>query len=94
MTKELSIAARQRTISCFLFHQGIFSQNQHDCPFPPNLLKDRHFDTTEVIEAESQVVLNTLTGHYFQNPFKNGSCAAIGTYVRKGTTSRVMVAQN
>jgi hypothetical protein len=26
-------------------------------------LKFRHFDTTEVIEAESQVVLNTLIEH-------------------------------
>jgi hypothetical protein len=29
-----------------------------------------HFDTTEVIEAESQVVLNTLTEHDFQDAFK------------------------
>jgi hypothetical protein len=33
-------------------------------------LKGRHFDTTEVIEAESQAVLNTLTEHDFQNAFK------------------------
>jgi hypothetical protein len=33
-------------------------------------LKDRHFDTTEVIEAESQAVLNTLTEHDFQDAFK------------------------
>jgi hypothetical protein len=35
------------------------------CPFPQlNIkLKDRHFDTVEVIGAESQVVLNTLTEH-------------------------------
>jgi hypothetical protein len=33
-------------------------------------LKDRHFDTSEVIEAESQVVLYTLTEHDFQETFK------------------------
>jgi hypothetical protein len=33
-------------------------------------LKGRHFDTTEVIEAESHAVLNTLTEHDFQNAFK------------------------
>jgi hypothetical protein len=31
--------------------------------------KGRHFDTTEVIEAESQAVLNTLTEHDFQDAF-------------------------
>jgi hypothetical protein len=34
-------------------------------------LKDHHFDTTELIEAESQVVLNTLRKHNFQDAFKN-----------------------
>jgi hypothetical protein len=33
-------------------------------------LKGRHFDTTEVIEAESQAVLSTLTVHAFQDAFK------------------------
>jgi hypothetical protein len=33
-------------------------------------LNDRYFDTTEVIEAESQAVLNTLTEHGFQDAFK------------------------
>jgi hypothetical protein len=32
-------------------------------------LKGRHFDTTEVIEAESQAVLNTFTEHVFQDAF-------------------------
>jgi hypothetical protein len=32
-------------------------------------LKGRHFDTIEVIEAESQAVLSTLTEHDFQNAF-------------------------
>jgi hypothetical protein len=33
-------------------------------------LKGRRLDTIEVIEAESQAVLNTLTEHKFQNAFK------------------------
>jgi hypothetical protein len=33
-------------------------------------LKGRQFDTTEVIEAESQAVLNTLTEHDFQDAYK------------------------
>jgi hypothetical protein len=33
-------------------------------------LKGRHFDTIEVIEAGSQVVLNALTEHNFQDAFK------------------------
>jgi hypothetical protein len=33
-------------------------------------LKDRHIDTTEVIKAESQAVLNTLTEHDFQDALK------------------------
>jgi hypothetical protein len=46
-------------------------------------LKGRHFDTIEVIEAESQVVLNTLTEHDFQDAFKK--------WQRRGNTSRMMV---
>jgi hypothetical protein len=33
-------------------------------------LKGCHFDTTEVIEAELRVVLNTVTEHNFQDEFK------------------------
>jgi hypothetical protein len=33
-------------------------------------LKCRRIDTTEVIEAESQAELNTLTEHDFQDAFK------------------------
>jgi hypothetical protein len=36
-------------------------------------LKSSHFDTAEVIEAESQAVLNSLTGQDFQDAFKNGT---------------------
>jgi hypothetical protein len=35
-------------------------------------LKRRHFDTIEVLEAESQAVLNTPTEHDFQDAFTNG----------------------
>jgi hypothetical protein len=33
-------------------------------------LKGCHFDTTEVIETESQAVLNTHTEHVFQDALK------------------------
>jgi hypothetical protein len=33
-------------------------------------LKGRHFDTTDVREADSQAVLKTLTEHDFQDTFK------------------------
>jgi hypothetical protein len=55
-------------------------------------LKDRHFDTNEVMESESQAVLNSLTEHDFQDAFKNGRSSGNGAYARKGTTSRAMVA--
>jgi hypothetical protein len=35
-------------------------------------LKRRNFYTIEVIEAESQAVLNALTEHDFHDAFKNG----------------------
>jgi hypothetical protein len=54
--------------------------------------KGSYFDTIEVIEAESQVVLNTVTEHNIQDPFKNSKSTENGTYTQKGTTSRVMVA--
>jgi hypothetical protein len=57
----------------------ILTRKQNDCRPPPTLLfsvarlkmqlKVRHFYTTEVIEAESQAVLNTLTEHDFQDAF-------------------------
>jgi hypothetical protein len=56
-------------------------------------LNDRHFDTTEVIEAESQAMLNTLTENDFWDAFKkNGRSAGNGAYMQKRTTSRVKVA--
>jgi hypothetical protein len=35
-------------------------------------VKGCHFDTTEVIEAQSQAVLNILTERDFHDAFKNG----------------------
>jgi hypothetical protein len=71
-TKKLPpVTSQQRTLSHFLFHQGIFYRKRHACcthtPFfsVPRLntkLKGRHFDTTEVMKAESQAVLIALTG--------------------------------
>jgi hypothetical protein len=54
--------------------------------------KDRHFDIIEVMEAESQTMLNTLTKHDFQDGFKNRRSAGSDAYARKETTSRVRVA--
>jgi hypothetical protein len=55
-------------------------------------LKGHHFDTTEVTEAELQVVLNTLTEQDLQDAFKNGRSTGNGAYVPKGNTWRVMEA--
>jgi hypothetical protein len=79
--KQLTVASRQCTISHFRFHREIFfTKNNltvipHPHYFPLFLrlkikLKSRHFDTLEVLEAESQAVLNTLTEHDFQDAFK------------------------
>jgi hypothetical protein len=55
-------------------------------------LRGRHFDTAEVIEAEPQAVLNSLTEHYLQAALKNARSAGNGACARKGTASRAMVA--
>jgi hypothetical protein len=55
-------------------------------------LEGSHFDTTEVFEAESQAVLNSLTEYDFQDAFKNGRSAGSGAQAWKGTSSRAMVA--
>jgi hypothetical protein len=45
-----------------------------------------------LIEAELQVLLNTLTQYDFQNAFKkNGRSTGNGAYAYMRTTSRVMV---
>jgi hypothetical protein len=80
-----------------------FTKKQHDCHAPPSTyfclfrqlkmkLKGCHFDTFEVIEADLQAVLNTLTEHDFQDAFKNGRSAVNDVYARKGATLKTMVA--
>jgi hypothetical protein len=81
-TKEIAVASRKRTVSHFRFHQGLLflaKNNMSVVLKPPyfNLLprlkielKVYCFNTVEVIMAESQTVLNTLTEHYFRNSFK------------------------
>jgi hypothetical protein len=55
-------------------------------------MKGHHFDTTEVIVAESQVALNTVTEHDYQDAFKKWQKRWNGAYSRKGATSRVIAA--
>jgi hypothetical protein len=55
-------------------------------------LKGCHFDTIDVIEAELQAVLNTLTEHDFQDAFKKSQKRWKRSYALKRTTSSVMVA--
>jgi hypothetical protein len=45
--------------------------------------KGCHFDTIEVIKAESQAVLNTLTDHYFQDTLKK-MADTVGTVHTRG----------
>jgi hypothetical protein len=54
-------------------------------------LKCPHFDTIDMIETESQAVLNTLTEHDFQDAFKNCGSAWNCAYAPKVTASRVIV---
>jgi hypothetical protein len=53
----------------------VVSRPPYFCLFPrlKIKLKGRHFDTNEVIEAESQAVLNTLTEQGYQDAFKKNS---------------------
>jgi hypothetical protein len=55
-------------------------------------LKGSHFDTVEVIKAELQAVLNTLTEHDFEMHLRNGGSAGNDAYPRKETISKAMVA--
>jgi hypothetical protein len=70
------------------FHHGFFGQKQLPFSVSPieETSKGSHFDMIEVMEAESQAVLNTLTEHDFRDAFKNVRRAG------NGTTSKVMVA--
>jgi hypothetical protein len=69
-TKEQAVATRQRTVSHFHFTIAFLTKTNmtvvpthHTFLFPRLEIKQkgRHFETTEVIEAESQAVLNSLT---------------------------------
>jgi hypothetical protein len=81
--RNLAVESWQCTLSHFLLHQGIIYQKQHGC-HPPHTLHTwlgplrifcfpnwgyRHFDTTEMVTAESQAVLNTLAENDFQDEF-------------------------
>jgi hypothetical protein len=56
-----------------------------------NKTGSRHFDTIEVIEAETDAVLNTLTEHGLQDAFKNGRSARNDAFARDGINSRLIV---
>jgi hypothetical protein len=84
-------------VSHFLLHQRIFEQAQYKCRPDPDCfsllprfeikLKRRNFDTVEVIEAESQAMLNTLTENRSQDAFKsagNGVYECKGDYLQGG----------
>jgi hypothetical protein len=79
-TKELAVASRQRTVSHIIFNHGIFfARNSITVVLHPPYfsmfarlkieLKGRLSDAIEVIEAESQAVLNSLTEQDFQDGF-------------------------
>jgi hypothetical protein len=55
-------------------------------------VKGSNFDTIEVIEAESQAMLNALTEHVFQDAFKTDRSTGNSVYSGNKTTSRVKVA--
>jgi hypothetical protein len=46
-----------------------------------------HFDTSEIIEAEQQVVLNTFPEHDFKDAFKFDRCTGNSVYAWNRTTS-------
>jgi hypothetical protein len=55
-------------------------------------LKGCHFDTAEVMEAESQEVLTPSQNTTSRMQLKSGRSAGNGAYSRKGNISRVMMA--
>jgi hypothetical protein len=70
-TKELAVTSQQRTVSHFLLYQGIFyHKNITVVRTHATSLKGRRFDTSVVMEAELQAVLNILQEHDFQDAVK------------------------
>jgi hypothetical protein len=71
-------------------YHPLYSPDLAPCDFSlfPELTL-HHFNTNEVIEPESQVVLNILTSRKY---LKNDRNAGNGAYTQKGTTSRVIMA--
>jgi hypothetical protein len=57
-------------------------------------LKGRHFNTIELIEAESQTVLNTLTEHDSQDAVKVDKNFGNSAYAQKGDTSKLVMARS
>jgi hypothetical protein len=79
LKKELAVASLQRKVSHFIFLQGILDQKHSLFPRLKKIrLKGGHFDIIDVIEAESQAVLNILTEHNYQDAFKTVA-EALGT---------------
>jgi hypothetical protein len=78
--KGLAVASQQCTISHFHFTRKFFTKNNMTVVTNPPYfslfprvkikLKVCHLDNSEVIEAELQVAMNTLTEHDFQDAFK------------------------
>jgi hypothetical protein len=75
---EMAAASRQHTVSHFFTREFLTKRNMIVVPHPTYLslfhqwnikLRDDYVGTTEVIQAEPLVVLNTLTEHTFQDAF-------------------------
>jgi hypothetical protein len=77
-SKELAVASLQRTVSHFSSEGNFLTKNNITVvALPPYFtqlqlkikLKGRHFDIIMVVEAESQAMLNILTGYDLQDAF-------------------------
>jgi hypothetical protein len=75
----------------FFTREFLAKNNMTVVPHPPYFslfaqleikLKDRHFGTIEVVAAESQAVLNTLTEHDFKDAFTHSAEALRAVHTR------------